>query len=911
MSDLMQTVGARLSLLNAAAFRAQLQASTEALAKFNDEQERTAALSTASAEVVTDASAEQADAVEDSAAASADAMGVAATKTAAASDAMVAAQGRVADAAVVAGAKVAGSWDAAVAGAGKILKWSALIGGVVVYEGVKKFATFQQQITQLGISAGVPTAQLSAFAKTAIAVSNNTGLAATNVGDMMYRLASANPAIKTTIATMQPLVAQAADLAVLAATPGQSANSLADTVGRVYGAVASNALSLTRGAAALRYTAAGGKSINEWALAVAGHGDMTLGQLVSAMGTGLLPVAKTYGLSLNDIGAALDVLSPAMSATSASTRLKTAIGLLGSPSQKAVEAAELVGGNATTMGGLLRKGGLVAVTNYLAGLENKAMTGSSFIGGGIYGAASGKYAGLAGAADWLKAYGFTNPALVSLLQSKGISALGGMGSAQLRGLGFGAGMTGKQAEQTVLSNILGQMFGGGRTGAAVMQLVNERGTLANKAAAIAGTENPVSYLQKLKLAFSEPAVVFGKLETAFENMTIQIGKDITPALERFGEDLLSVGQWFGKNKWALEALGGVAGTILAGAATIKAISIGEKIVSGAKYLLVGSGGTSLNAAGIKLNTAGISLQTAADRLMGTGVPGGGGAITEGEEGGVAGTGGIIGGIAAVAPLAATAAGMFGLFKLGNWMSQELTGFGKYSAALNFNAPSATRAPAKTVLGFLNAPSPIGAGVAGPASWDTKKRFNLAVQYAAAGTSMPSWLANSLSPADSGVLSRYMNAPAGSVLRGAGKTFAKTWSPASFSAQQSWQALLSHTGALGHLSGLTPTGAKTVEKAFATLSPSEQAVVETAAVHLADAGKETDASVMKLIDAASKQANAAATTQTSANSLDNAAQRLESAAGLLNTAASNAASSLSPGNIHALAVAGTKQSVARK
>ena len=266
--------------------------------------------------------------------------------------------------------------------------------------------------------------------------------------------------------------------------------------------------------------------------------------------------------------------------------------MLGSPSQKAVEAAELVGGNATTMGGLLRSGGPTALVSYLRGLQTKAMTGSSFIGGGIFGAASGKYSGVSGAADFLKSIGFTNAGLVSLLQTKGISGLSGLSSTQLKGLGFNAGTTSKQAIATLAADIIGQMFGGGRTGAAIMQLVNEPGTLAGKGTAIKAGENPKTYAQELSLAFGEPTVAFNKFKTALENLTINIGKDVTPALDDFMGALLKIGKWFSNNKWALDALGVAAGSLVAGAAIVKTVSVAEKIGTGVinigKFLLTGT-----------------------------------------------------------------------------------------------------------------------------------------------------------------------------------------------------------------------------------------------------------------------------------------------------------------------------------
>ena len=83
---------------------------------------------------------------------------------------------------------------------------------------------------------------------------------------------------------------------------------------------------------------------------------------------------------------------------------------------------------------------------------------------------------------------------------------------------------------------------------------------------------------------------------ALENLTIRIGKDVTPALETFEDTLLKIGKWFSNNKWALDALGVAAGSLVAGAAIVKTISVVEKLGTGVinigKYLLTGTTATS-------------------------------------------------------------------------------------------------------------------------------------------------------------------------------------------------------------------------------------------------------------------------------------------------------------------------------
>jgi hypothetical protein len=871
MSDLIEPVGARLTLLNGPAFRAGLAAATDALQAFNDEQARAAELADTSQEsiaaaskessaTVVDSSAVAADAVKAQAAATVEASGAIADAAEGAAAGVTAANAKIAASSTAAAAETKTAWTSAVATSTKILKYAGVIGAAVVYEGIKKYMSFQQQMAQLYISAGVSKSQIPAFTKMAITLSDATGIAAVSVGDMMYRIASANPKIKMTTESMKEMVTQAGNLVVLSGGDP-------DTVARLYGAIVSNGLSLTRGGKPLTYSAAGGMSINEWLLGMAGRGDITLPQAIAAMGTGLLPVAKTFGLSLNDIGAALDVLTPAMSATSASTRLKTAIGLIGAPSQKAVEAAELVGGNATSMAGALRTGGFTAFATYIRGLETKAMTGASFIGGGIYGAESGKYSGVSGAADYLKSLGFTNAALVSLLQTKGANALKSETSAQLQGLGFNKGTTGAQAAATVYADLIGAMFGGGRTGAAVMQLVNEPGVLANRYATIPAGETPKSYQQKLSVAYAEPIVTFHKFEQQLENLTIRVGKDVTPALDHFMDALLKIGSWFSKNKWALDALGVAAGTLVAGAAVVKTVSVAEKLGTGVvnigKFLLTGSwtsAGTSLTGAGAKLTAAGVTLQTAGDRLLGVsgeGAAAGGMGLAE-EEGGavtfgtlMARAAGPIIGVAVAAVLAKYLSDKYSKF-----VPKWLDFLSDQSLKQDWNDLFKSGAP----------------------------NLNLLPTHIHVPTSQ-------LTPAQRVTLTQLQRSSKAHAAAALGVANAATVA-----------AALGGTGTnaptIAAIAGTAPAGG------FVGAQHAQLDDISAAA-------KKYSVTADSLKTAADDQKTAADKTSTAATDLDSAASSLELASAHIAALTSNAAAAFSPGNIHNLAVAGTKASVARK
>jgi TP901 family phage tail tape measure protein len=70
--------------------------------------------------------------------------------------------------------------------------------------------------------------------------------------------------------------------------------------------------------------------------AIIGAGNMRMEDFVSAIGTGFLPSAKTFGLSLNQVGAALALMTDeGVDAASAATRLRMSFSLLGAPSGRA------------------------------------------------------------------------------------------------------------------------------------------------------------------------------------------------------------------------------------------------------------------------------------------------------------------------------------------------------------------------------------------------------------------------------------------------------------------------------------------------------------------------------------------------------------------------------------------------
>ncbi len=125
--------------------------------------------------------------------------------------------------------------------------------------------------------------------------------------------------------------------------------------------------------------------------AIVGQGSMRMDDLVGAFGTGLLPRAKAVGLSLDQVGAALGVLTEqGMGATQSATRLgMTFSKMVGQPTAEAADALEQLNIKQGAMARmLLEPNGLVKVLELLHDRLQKlpeaqrSATISSMFGGG-------------------------------------------------------------------------------------------------------------------------------------------------------------------------------------------------------------------------------------------------------------------------------------------------------------------------------------------------------------------------------------------------------------------------------------------------------------------------------------------------------------------------------------------------
>ena len=111
--------------------------------------------------------------------------------------------------------------------------------------------------------------------------------------------------------------------------------------------------------------------------ATVGQGNMKMNDLTAAISTGILPVAKNFGLGLADVGGALAVMTDrGMHADEAATRLKMTMTMMEAPTNKASKALHSVGLSSTSLAEDMHKpeGLLVALTDLKSHMDKAGLS---------------------------------------------------------------------------------------------------------------------------------------------------------------------------------------------------------------------------------------------------------------------------------------------------------------------------------------------------------------------------------------------------------------------------------------------------------------------------------------------------------------------------------------------------------
>lgn len=258
--------------------------------------------------------------------------------------------------------RAAGSTDSAL---GKLAKTAKVAGAALAVglagglaEGVKSASEFQSEMIRLATQTGATTKDVKTLSDQVLQLGTTTQQGPQKLSEALFHLKAVG---MDNVSAMKALK-EASDLAAVGhADLEQSANALAG----VWRTGIKGATSFHEAVSTVN--------------AVIGAGNMTLEQFNAAIGTGIVPSAKTFGLSLKQIGAALALMTDeGIDSASAATRLRMSFSLLGAPSGAAEKQLKKIGLTGLQLADAMRgKDGLIGALTLLKDhLDKSGMSAS-------------------------------------------------------------------------------------------------------------------------------------------------------------------------------------------------------------------------------------------------------------------------------------------------------------------------------------------------------------------------------------------------------------------------------------------------------------------------------------------------------------------------------------------------------
>ncbi|MFF2094868.1 phage tail tape measure protein [Streptomyces sp. NPDC058202] len=202
---------------------------------------------------------------------------------------------------------------------------AALAGGLAVglAEGAKDAARFQAEMTRISTQAGGTAKDVKVLSDQVLKLGTSTQQGPQHLAESLYHLKSVG---MDNVQAMKALK-ESSDLAAV----GHA--NLEETTNALAGAWRTG----IKGATSFHEAVS---TVN----AIIGAGNMSMDQFNAAIGTGILPSAKTFGLSMKQVGAALALMTDeGIDSASAATRLRMSFSLLGAPSKAAEKQLGKIG----------------------------------------------------------------------------------------------------------------------------------------------------------------------------------------------------------------------------------------------------------------------------------------------------------------------------------------------------------------------------------------------------------------------------------------------------------------------------------------------------------------------------------------------------------------------------------------
>jgi TP901 family phage tail tape measure protein len=233
---------------------------------------------------------------------------------------------------------------------GAALRRSLAVGATAVAAvgavSVRAAADFEASMTKISTQAGGSAKDVKVLSDQVLKLGGKVQQAPKELADSLYHLKSVG---MDNVDAMKAL-RQASDLAAV------GGSSLEETTNALAGAWRTG----IKGATSFHEAVS---TVN----AIIGAGNMRMEDFNAAIGTGILPSAKAFGLSLKQVGAALALMTDeGVPATDAATRLRMSFSLLGAPSLAAEKQLKKIGISGIDLANAMRsKNGLIGAIQLL------------------------------------------------------------------------------------------------------------------------------------------------------------------------------------------------------------------------------------------------------------------------------------------------------------------------------------------------------------------------------------------------------------------------------------------------------------------------------------------------------------------------------------------------------------------
>lgn len=229
----------------------------------------------------------------------------------------------------------------------------------VAWKTTQMAAQFQSAMLQISTQAGVPKSQLASLGNSVLNLAGQVGFSPDSLAEALYHIESSF----ASVGIKGPEALNILKVAAEGAATGHA--DLVDVTNALDAAIASGIPGVQN------YSQAMG-ALN----AIVGSGDMQMQDLANALGTGVLAVVKGYGLSLNDVGAALATFGDNnIRGAKAATDLRMAVQAMAVPIKGGDAALKSIGLTVTSLGVDMQKGGLkLALNDLVAHMKTAGVT---------------------------------------------------------------------------------------------------------------------------------------------------------------------------------------------------------------------------------------------------------------------------------------------------------------------------------------------------------------------------------------------------------------------------------------------------------------------------------------------------------------------------------------------------------